>query len=77
MSDFFACSKCGGAMQEGFILDLLRAGQMPASWIEGEPEKSIFDQARIKGRARYRIRSFRCTKCGLLENYATDDCQIE
>ena len=64
-------------MQEGFILDLLRAGQMPASWIEGEPQTSLFDQTTIRGRARYRIRSFRCTKCGLLENYAADDCQIE
>jgi hypothetical protein len=64
-------------MQEGFILDLLRAGQAPASWVEGEPESSPWELTKIKGKPRYHIRSFRCTTCGFIENYAPADCRID
>jgi hypothetical protein len=42
-----------------------------SSWIEGEPEKSFWSGMKTKGKRRLAIVSYRCTKCGFLENYAT------
>ena len=41
-----------------------------ASWIEGEPEKSWWQGMKTKGRRRFSITAYRCTKCGFLETYA-------
>ena len=65
------CPKCSGRMNEGAILtrdsyDMRHAGE----WLEGVPEKSIWTGLKVRGRTVLPITSFRCERCGFLENYA-------
>lgn len=67
------CSKCGAETEEGFILDRTYGAKMPSDWIEGEPVKSIWTGTKTTDKLRYRVRTFRCVRCGYLESYATDE----
>lgn len=66
-----ACSKCGGEMQKGFLLD---RGDLevrhPAVWVAGPPKKSLWMGTKIEGREMFEIGSYRCVQCGFLELYA-------
>ena len=64
------CSKCGGRMVEGFVLDQSHAARLVSKWVEGKPEVSFFMGAKVDGRAQIPIQSFRCVVCGFLESYA-------
>jgi hypothetical protein len=65
------CAKCGGEMQEGFILEVTESGRAVSSWVGGKPEFPWTSfGVRIKGKEQLPIQSFRCTKCGFLESYA-------
>ena len=64
------CPKCGGRMEEGFILEHVNACRHVSRWVEGKPEISFFMGARVDGRVQLQIQSFRCVVCGLLESYA-------
>ena len=78
--DFFKCSKCGGRMTKGYMVDSDRIGSSISSfdyshWIEGEPEYSegLFGQTKnlnVDNKKKYVIRASRCTKCGYLDLYA-------
>jgi predicted nucleic-acid-binding Zn-ribbon protein len=62
------CPKCGGEMQEGFILE----HRLPARWITGKPEKSILGDIKADDREHRHIESYRCLGCGYLELYALE-----
>lgn len=68
------CPKCGGKMEEGFVMD---AGQgrvvNPSHWIEGKPERSMWFGTKIRGKAKHRVASYRCQKCAYLESYAPEE----
>ena len=65
------CPYCKVAMEEGFVLDRGHANSRDiAKWVEGEPERGFWVGLKVKGRAMRPIESFRCTRCGLLQNYA-------
>jgi hypothetical protein len=65
------CPECHGAMEEGFLLDRGHYDSAhTASWIEGEPERSFWTGIRTAKKARFRVRTFRCERCGLLRSYA-------
>ncbi len=66
------CPKCGNEMEVGFLLDHTYANLIPTIWIEGVPERSFWRFARIKGKRRHRVDSYRCIECGFLENYAAE-----
>ena len=58
-------------MVEGYMLDITQNGARSVSkWIEGAPEKSFLVGLKISGRANHQIQTWRCTRCGFLENYA-------
>ena len=58
-------------MVEGYMLDVTQNGARSVSkWIEGAPEKSFFVGLKISGRANLQIQTWRCGRCGFLENYA-------
>ncbi len=66
-----SCPKCQGSMSEGYILDITQSGGRATSkWIEGAPEKSIWTGLKISNRANIDIQTWRCGRCGFLENYA-------
>ena len=64
------CAKCGGAMEEGFVRDVLQGGCTPATWVEGQPEWSFWSGTKTSGKEQFRLQAFRCAKCGLVELYA-------
>jgi hypothetical protein len=68
------CPKCGSSMEEGFLFDRSHDsfGQ-PEFWVEGAPQKSFWWGTRFRDKGHYEIRSYRCTRCGYLESYATEE----
>lgn len=68
------CTKCGAAMQEGFITDDRDHDSMPQQiWVEGQPKSSFWSGGlKTSGRATHNVRALRCAGCGFLEFY-TDD----
>lgn len=63
-------------MVEGILIDQSESAFIPTYWLEGKHEiKSRyakgfdFDYEYFK-RMRIKVRTFRCEKCGYLENYA-------
>ncbi len=69
-----ACPKCQGRMQEGFTLDIGHGGARGVSrWIAGSPEPSFWMGTKINDKEQHPIQSYRCTRCGYLESYATGE----
>jgi rubredoxin len=64
------CPKCSASMAEGFVLDTSHGTMGVSSWIEGPPEKSVWTGVKLTGRPRSEIATWRCGRCGFLENYA-------
>lgn len=57
-------------MTEGFIVDSTHSGRSVSTWVEGAPLRNFFFGISIRGKAKYDIRTWRCGRCGFLENYA-------
>lgn len=66
------CLKCQGSMKRGFTLDHTYGYLAIATWVEGEPQKSFWAGLKTSGRKTLPIETWRCSKCGFLENYARD-----
>ena len=64
------CPKCQSSMVEGFVADKTDGGWRVSGWVGGPPEKSIFGNVKLRGRKPVEIATWRCTRCGFLENYA-------
>lgn len=64
------CPKCRARMEEGFVKDYYQHQVRPPMWIEGRPEKSFWSGIRTKGKRQHEIATYRCTRCGYLEQYA-------
>lgn len=63
------CSKCNGAMIEGFVpQSTINPDNSPLTWVEGEPEKQSEPVAGVG--VRLPVKTFCCRKCGFLEFYA-------
>jgi hypothetical protein len=60
MSEEIKCSKCGGALAEGFILDHgdyeYKRQQI---WVEGEPGASFWSGIKTLGRAAFNVQALR------------------
>jgi Domain of unknown function (DUF6487) len=68
------CGKCGNRMEVGFIPDfghyeLVR----PVTWVEGKPEHSFWKGTRIADKRQLNVEAYRCTSCGLIDFYASED----
>lgn len=71
----FKCTKCGGRMIKGFIVDFSNNSYFPNHWVEGEPERSKLlgvtgINLDISNKQKYTVKALRCEKCGFLESYA-------
>ena len=64
------CVKCGGEMEEGFVLDNTHGARLQSGWVEGAPEPSFWTGLKLKGKEQIPITTFRCRRCGYLESYA-------
>ena len=65
-----ACPKCQGSMVEGFVVDHTYGGHAVAAWAEGPPQKSFWVGVKVSEKETLEIRTYRCNRCGYLENYA-------
>ena len=67
------CSKCNGAMIEGFVVDRGDYSvKMKQEWVEGAPERSFWTGLKTGDRETYDVQAFRCADCSYLEFYTTD-----
>ena len=66
------CGRCGGSMEQGFLVDHTYGAVAPSEWASGEPHYSKWTGMQMKGRQLYDVVTFRCMRCGLLESVATD-----
>lgn len=57
-------------MTEGFIADRDYGSKYAGKWVEGAPHGSIWGGVKLRGKVTREIQSWRCNRCGLLENYA-------
>lgn len=68
------CMRCRGVLEPGFIVD---RGDMDvlheAAWASGTPRRRLLQTTAVeKGQRLLAIRTWRCTRCGLLETYSTE-----
>ena len=64
-----SCSKCGGQLEKGFIVDHTGAQYAQrSSWNPGDPKKAFWSGLDITNAVP--VDTFRCTSCGYLESYA-------
>lgn len=62
-------------MTEGFVLDATHGGVAVSSWVEGAPEKNVWTGVKLSGKPRAEIATWRCNRCGFLEQYAAQETQ--
>ena len=70
------CAQCGAGTEEGFIADNNFSNVMPSIWVTGAPEPSFWtgmSGAKVSGRTKRRVQTFRCTDCGHLDSFATGE----
>lgn len=61
-------------MEEGFVPDQSTHGAiLQASWYRGQPQPSFFRVTKVRQKELLPITVHRCTKCGLLKFYATEN----
>lgn len=65
------CPRCQGSMAVGFILDNTEGGYRVANWVEGAPVPSMWVGVKLGQRTKYEVQTWRCSRCGFLESYAT------
>ena len=71
MNTVNACTKCGGRMSEGFVIDHGDYGSTSVStWQGGPPRKSFWTGIKQSKDDQLEITSWRCDRCGFLESYA-------
>jgi hypothetical protein len=71
MSSSLTCIRCQSLMEEGVSIDHGHANMLAVSeWLEGPPERTFWSGLKTKGRDKFSVRTFRCTRCGYLESYA-------
>ena len=57
-------------MVEGFVADNTYGGASVSRWYAGPPIKSFWTGLKLRKSEQHDIASWRCPRCGLLEQYA-------
>lgn len=70
-TDVPRCQKCDARMEPGYVLDQAYGGMAQSAWVEGAPERSFWTGLKLKGRQRLPVTTYRCSRCGYLESYAS------
>ena len=67
----FVCLVCGGAVEEGFVLDRGHGDRKrPAEWIEGAPVPSFWTGTAVSNKIHRQMEAFRCKGCGYVMFFA-------
>ncbi|MGB2403199.1 MAG: PF20097 family protein [Akkermansiaceae bacterium] len=66
------CPKCDGQMTRGYVPDFSYASVHLGTWQRGSPRKSFFGGIKKPFKKGIPITAFRCSKCCLIEFYASD-----
>ncbi len=64
-----ACGKCGGQMNEGFVLDNSYGTTSVSNWIAGKPEYGVLGNVKTAHKKQMPVHTFACRECGYLESY--------
>lgn len=65
------CAKCGGRMDEGRLVTTdSNSARLQVGWVHGIPERSFWTGLKVAKKDIMTVATYRCTRCGLLENYA-------
>jgi uncharacterized protein (UPF0212 family) len=64
-----SCPKCQSAMEEGFTLSERESRRRAAGWVAGAPKRNLLMGLELPHKP-IDIQSWRCPRCGLIENYA-------
>jgi hypothetical protein len=72
-ADKLTCLKCSGDIVRGFIVDLSFPQIAVSHWVEGPPQKSLVSGTKVPADKAMPTATFRCTKCGYLESYASPE----
>lgn len=64
-----SCSRCDGRMEEGFMVDVGNSIHNVGKWHRGAPLLKWWG-LKVKKQDMLSVTSWRCNRCGLLENYA-------
>jgi hypothetical protein len=64
------CPKCQGRVSEGFIIDQGHGTYSVSTWQKGVAQKSIWTGVKRDKSNQLQIVTYRCDRCGYLENYA-------
>ena len=68
------CPKCDGHMVQGFVVDRKHGGEIKvSSWVEGAPKKAFWFGTAAPDEKQIPIGTFRCSDCGYLESFASDE----
>lgn len=65
------CPKCGGGMDQGFVLD--NSDREVGQWAAGAPLKSFWLRTKLPDEELVPIGTYRCSSCGYLELYARQE----
>jgi hypothetical protein len=64
------CPKCGGAMEDGFVIDEGYGRFDRARWQAGQPERAWLSGYKVRKKELIGVTTARCGRCGYLESYA-------
>jgi hypothetical protein len=71
------CPKCNGEMVQGFTFESEGPKRMVSTWVEGAPEKSFWQSAKVPAEKCVPVGTFRCSVCGFLESYARPEFEAK
>jgi hypothetical protein len=64
------CTRCGGELEEGYLLDEAMRFQMQLRWVAGPVVRGFFGGLKRGGRQTRNVYADCCRSCGRLEIYA-------
>ncbi len=62
--------KCGGQMEEGFVVDRTYGANLQSTWLDGEPQTSFWTGVKIGKKEQVPVTTLRCSGCGYFESFA-------
>jgi hypothetical protein len=65
-----ACARCGGEVEEGYLLDEGYGARYQARFVAGEVRYGWLGGVKPGDQRKYKVVAWRCTRCGALDLFA-------